>query len=877
MLVSQARVFDELLRVVIRRVVLSLRNTNLRATQFIFILSLTLNGVTALLNENWPESQNDLKHHGYLPQETLPEAQNVDATSFHIKNTKENLEKTSDLSSSFSFDESQNLSTKIQPDGWSEWGPWSECSKPCDVGISCSHRKCLSSDGCDGSSSTRYKICNIEPCSNEIDLRAAQCAQFNSRRFNGVYYQWLPHRDRQNPCNLTCKAKSHNLLVQWGPHFADGTKCGQNSYDICIGGVCIAVGCDLEIGSGKKIDECGVCGGNGSTCKNGAYQWQANYSECTSSCGKGYQIPHMICIDTTTNVSVDVDYCEYLTKPKSLLRPCDSGPCLPRWTGQQWSSCSVPCGGGFQRREVYCSEPSLFGPLVRASSDDRCAGILKPTIEQPCNTHQCPQWFEGPWSECSASCGGGYRTREIICRDHDGQLSNNCEISLKPTDKEECSSLPCQEASIQRDEPPSIKDGEPRFYVEEWGSCEPIKGSCGKGIRRRTVECQMPMSLSGTLAVEMTYCSHAVRPASEESCKIPCPNPPAHSMVSPNEVKQPEAELKKRVHEAARNLNPTPKSATYYWRTQGFTDCSAACLGGTRESKIFCIRDSDGMSVSHYLCSIADKPDSVTESCNEHPCPPRWDMGEFEACSKRCDGGVQKRRVECIHEIARGADNKIVLDDEECPQPKPIVERVCNEQPCPSKKCSQDSLMDVNSIECSENFTGNILHINSSSISEMGGKLNSKTMTEVKKKCRKPCSSGVRRKDRSKRRVRVKTLKIGTHSAIYRGDTLKIPCPHPNPEKGGPVTKDEIKWFKNSLELYADDKFQITKRGDLRIRNVSVKDAGVYVCKFGQYELALRVDVRGKPIRSKPRNSIPTNDYSSNEVLDNSKNKDSRI
>lgn len=48
------------------------------------------------------------------------------------------------------------------------------------------------------------------------------------------------------------------------------------------------VGCDLRIGSSKKIDACGICGGNGSTCSQPLYQWEsAPMSSCSVSCGGG--------------------------------------------------------------------------------------------------------------------------------------------------------------------------------------------------------------------------------------------------------------------------------------------------------------------------------------------------------------------------------------------------------------------------------------------------------------------------------------------------------------------------------------------------------------------------------------------------------------
>lgn len=48
------------------------------------------------------------------------------------------------------------------------------------------------------------------------------------------------------------------------------------------------VGCDLRIGSSKKVDACGVCGGNGSTCSQPMYQWDmAPMSLCSTTCGGG--------------------------------------------------------------------------------------------------------------------------------------------------------------------------------------------------------------------------------------------------------------------------------------------------------------------------------------------------------------------------------------------------------------------------------------------------------------------------------------------------------------------------------------------------------------------------------------------------------------
>jgi len=48
------------------------------------------------------------------------------------------------------------------------------------------------------------------------------------------------------------------------------------------------VGCDLRIGSTKKIDSCGVCGGDGTTCSEPLYHWHiAPMSACSLTCGGG--------------------------------------------------------------------------------------------------------------------------------------------------------------------------------------------------------------------------------------------------------------------------------------------------------------------------------------------------------------------------------------------------------------------------------------------------------------------------------------------------------------------------------------------------------------------------------------------------------------
>lgn len=47
----------------------------------------------------------------------------------------------------------------------------------------------------------------------------------------------------------------------------DGTPCSPDNHDICVNGMCEKAGCDHVLGSDSKLDLCGVCGGNNSSCE----------------------------------------------------------------------------------------------------------------------------------------------------------------------------------------------------------------------------------------------------------------------------------------------------------------------------------------------------------------------------------------------------------------------------------------------------------------------------------------------------------------------------------------------------------------------------------------------------------------------------------
>ncbi|XP_063833977.1 ADAMTS-like protein 3 [Ostrinia nubilalis] len=146
------------------------------------------------------------------------------------------------------------------------------------------------------------------------------------------------------------------------------------------------------------------------------------------------------------------------------------------------------------------------------------------------------------------------------------------------------------------------------------------------------------------------------------------------------------------------NIRVAPGSPgkSYSWKEKGYTSCSASCLSGVQELIIQCVRDEDGKNASPYMCDPLTKPENRVRTCNDHPCPPRWNYTEFSQCTKSCGIGIQTREVTCIHEVTRGGTNTVVVPNSMCPQPPPPDRQYCNVLDCPVRwqtgewtKCSK--------------------------------------------------------------------------------------------------------------------------------------------------------------------------------------------
>ncbi|XP_073821674.1 thrombospondin type-1 domain-containing protein 4-like [Musca autumnalis] len=154
---------------------------------------------------------------------------------------------------------------------WGQWDKWSRCGSGCVQSRkrSCIKRTQNSTDsepvetifypdpklanttGCLGIMK-KYRLCNADKCptANGLQMRHEQCSQFNRIIIRGRYYQWEAYEDPYNECELHCKVKDSDIIMNMNKSVIDGTPCRKPAIHythyyrrkaVCVEGICKAV------------------------------------------------------------------------------------------------------------------------------------------------------------------------------------------------------------------------------------------------------------------------------------------------------------------------------------------------------------------------------------------------------------------------------------------------------------------------------------------------------------------------------------------------------------------------------------------------------------------------------------------------------------
>ncbi|KAH3869415.1 hypothetical protein DPMN_032580 [Dreissena polymorpha] len=168
---------------------------------------------------------------------------------------------------------------------------------------------------------------------------------------------------------------------------------------------------------------------------DGNWNWWSSWSGCDVTCGNGTQTRNRHCDDPVPQngglecVGNDTD------RHTCNLVPCPIHGGWNQWS--PWGSCSLTCDVGMQRRDRSCDNPypSLGGDHCFGSSrDDKiCYG-------PGCVDGNWSLWQ--PWTPCTATCDVGRRSKRRLCNNPFPSLMGHyCDGPNEETDT--CYNIPC--------------------------------------------------------------------------------------------------------------------------------------------------------------------------------------------------------------------------------------------------------------------------------------------------------------------------------------------------------------------------------------------------------------------------------------------------
>ncbi|XP_062984240.1 A disintegrin and metalloproteinase with thrombospondin motifs 12 [Elgaria multicarinata webbii] len=171
------------------------------------------------------------------------------------------------------------------------------------------------------------------------------------------------------------------------------------------------------------------------------YFWQyGSWTGCSVTCGRGFQRQTARCVKRGKGVVKNL-FCDPEAQPNGKQKKCIEKDCPPRWWAGEWQKCSTTCGPtGEKKRTVLCIQ--AVGVDEQALPAEECQHLLKPKTRLSCNRDiLCPSdWTVSNWTQCTVTCGGGVRTRNITCTKNNGEP---CDVSRKPHSRALCGLQQC--------------------------------------------------------------------------------------------------------------------------------------------------------------------------------------------------------------------------------------------------------------------------------------------------------------------------------------------------------------------------------------------------------------------------------------------------
>ncbi|KAL7301189.1 hypothetical protein TKK_0006159 [Trichogramma kaykai] len=301
--------------------------------------------------------------------------------------------------------------------GWTDWSDWSGCNKNCGLALKTRRRTCSNPTPqhggrvCLGADHEEAYCNDLPPCSLHGDkIAAAPAAVAPATPAKGVWSDYGPWTSCSKKCGGGFRTRRRTCEPQ-SRHKDSKVEC---------------VGCDFQ------IEECNL-----HACPEPkrflSTPWiLAGNSSSDTRLEKRYRFACKASTDDISSIKIQAKEEERHCRPDGSCtrRPAPASnlnleaSADSSWNDwSPWSACSQTCGGGIQYRMKNCDTSTCEGPMTesrpcntkpcRLTFSQQTDSSLEITEQSATTTGQWSCWTD--WTECSAVCGFGLRSRTRVC------------------------------------------------------------------------------------------------------------------------------------------------------------------------------------------------------------------------------------------------------------------------------------------------------------------------------------------------------------------------------------------------------------------------------------------------------------------------------